>query len=108
VLQCFYVNYKLYFLLQLPTNHPYICVVVCSGNDIGKGQSPVRLAEALVNGWTCKRLWSPCLLAARSSSEAMPITRRGPLWPSGSETLVLQPSPSYSSWWKGTRRFACT
>jgi len=43
-----YVNYKLYFLLQIPTNHSHICVVVCGGNDIG-GQCPVWLAEALVN-----------------------------------------------------------
>ncbi|KAF6024634.1 hypothetical protein EB796_017078 [Bugula neritina] len=33
----------------LPTNHPHICVVVCGGNDIGKGQCPAQLAEALVN-----------------------------------------------------------
>ncbi|KAF6037438.1 hypothetical protein EB796_004260 [Bugula neritina] len=48
-----YVNYKLYFLLQIPTNHSHICVVVCGGNDIG-GQCPVWLAEALVNRQTEK------------------------------------------------------
>ncbi|KAF6031575.1 hypothetical protein EB796_010125 [Bugula neritina] len=34
---------------RLPTNHPHICVVVCGGNDIGKGQCPAQLAEALVS-----------------------------------------------------------